>query len=160
MRTTAILSTIVLSASVLAGCGSDGGNSAADYCDDLKDAKSDIAALESDAFDIKAFEKAIDTVHELADGAPSEVEAEWKAMDEALTALTDGLEDAGLSMEDLGAILSSQIPEGMTAEEVQQVMPELQKTFTSLSTDEVQKANEKIEKHAKSECDIDLSSDS
>ncbi len=161
MRTTAILSTVVLSASLLAGCGSDGGgSSAADYCDDLKAAKSDFAALESDTPDFKAFEDALDTFHELADAAPSEVEAEWKTMDKAFTALTDGLEDAGLSLEDLGTISSGQMPDGMTAEEVQKVMPELQKTFESLSTDEVEKAGDKIEKHAKDECGVDLSSDS
>lgn len=161
MRTTAILSTVVLSASLLAGCGSDGGgSSSADYCDDLKSAKSDFAALESDTPDFKAFEDALDTFHELADAAPSEVEAEWKTMDKAFTSLTDGLEEAGLSLADLGTITSGQMPEGMTAEEIQQVMPQLQKTFEALSTDEVKKAGDEIEKHAKSECDIDLSGDS
>lgn len=157
MRTTAFLSTVVLSASLLAGCGSDGGNSAEAYCDDLKAAKADFEALESDTPDFDAFSDALDTFHKLADAAPSEVEAEWKTMDTAFTALEDGLEDAGLTLEDLGTISSGQMPEGMTAEEVQKIMPELQATFQKLSTDKVEKAGDKIEKHAKSECDVDLS---
>ena len=170
MRVTVIVSTVVLSAGLLAGCGSsdgddkasadkstgDKGSSAGDYCDQLKDAKADFDTLESDTPDFSKFDDAIARFHELADGAPSEVADDWKTLDGALSAMEKALADAGLKIEDLAAITAGQLPEGMTAEDVQALGPKLQTAFSGLETDEVEKAGDAIEKHAKSECDIDL----
>jgi hypothetical protein len=171
MRVTVIVSTIVLSAGLLAGCGSSDGNdkagadkstddkgsSAGGYCAELKDAKADFGTLESDSPDFSKFDDAIARFHELADGAPSEVAEDWKTLDSALSAMEKALADAGLKIEDLAAITAGNLPEGMTAEDVQALGPKLQTAFSGLETDEVKKAGDAIEKHAKSECDIDLS---
>jgi hypothetical protein len=173
MRVTAIVSTVVLSAGLsaglLAGCGSsddkagadkstgDKGSSAGDYCAQLKDAKADFDTLDSDSPDFSKFDDAIARFHELADAAPSEVADDWKTLDGALTTMEKALSDAGLKIEDLGAITAGNLPEGMTAEDLQAIGPKLQTAFSGLETDEVEKAGDAIEKHAKSECGVDLS---
>ena len=158
MRTTAVLSTLVLSASVLAGCGGGGGNSTDAYCKDLKAAKSDFSALNSSTPNFDAFSKAIDTFHKLADKAPSEVSSEWKTLDGAFTTLEKDLKDAGLTLKDLGTITQGKIPDGMTAQDLQEVTPKLQAIFTKLDDAKFKKAGDKIEKHAKKECNVDLGS--
>jgi hypothetical protein len=171
MRVTVIMSAVVLSAGLLAGCGSgdgddksgadkgdkDKGSSASgDYCTQLKAAKADFDTFESDTPDFSKFDDAIATFHELADEAPSEVADDWKTLDGALTQMESALEDAGLKLEDLGAITAGQLPEGMTADELQALGPKLQSSFSGLDTDEVKKAGDEIEKHAKAECGVDL----
>ena len=162
MRITAAVSTLVLSAALVAGCGSGSGDAAGssagsgDYCKSLEAAKAEFAALGSGTTDFTLLGDAIDTFHDLADSAPSEVSAEWKTVEAAFTALEDGLEAAGLTFEDLGAITSGDLPEGMTADELTALGPKLQETFSSLNENDVDEAGEKIEKHAKSECGIDL----
>jgi hypothetical protein len=163
MRTTAILSTVLLSATLVAGCGGDGGSSTNDYCDELRAAKSDFDSLNSDTPDFKAFGDAIGTLHKLADGAPSEVADEWKTLDGALTTLEKDLDEAGLSLEKLGeiteAMTTGELPEGMTQEDLADLGPTLEKTFGKLDDDKFEKAGDKIEKHAKSECNVDISGD-
>ena len=175
MRVTVIMSAVVLSAGLLAGCGSgddkksgadegdkgdkDKGTSAnasGDYCTQLKAAKADFDTFESDSPDFSKFDDAIATFHDLAGEAPSEVADEWKTLDGALTSMESALKDAGLELEDLGAISAGQLPEGMTAAEVQALGPKLQSSFSGLDTDEVKKAGDEIEKHAKAECGVDL----
>ena len=160
MRITAAVSTLVLSAAVVAGCGSgDGDGTSAgsgDYCKSLEAAEAEFAALGSGTTDFTLLSDAIDTFHDLADGAPPEVSAEWKTVEAAFTALEDGLADAGLSFEDLGAITSGDLPDGMTTDELTALGPKLEETFSSLDEKDVDEAGEKIEKHAKSECGIDL----
>ena len=157
MRTTAIVSTLALGGALLTGCGGGGGSSSTSgYCDDLKDAKAEFSSLNSSTPDFKEFSKAIDTFHEIADGAPEEVADDWELLDDALTKLEKDLDSAGLTLEDLGTITKGGVPEGMTPEELQQALPKLQSAFSSLSSSDLEKASTNIEKHAKSECDIDL----
>ena len=172
MRTTAIVTSVLLSAALVAGCGGDDGDkkadkgsdkgsdktssSTGDYCKDLKAAKADFDTFESDTPDFTKLDDAIETFHELADSAPSEVSDDWTKIDGALTAMETALEDAGLKMEDIGAITAGELPEGMTLEEVQALGPKLQTAFSALDADDVEKAGDEIEKHAKSECGVDL----
>jgi len=156
MRTTAVLSTIVLSGALLAGCGNGGGSSSSGYCSDLKDAKSQFSSLNSGAPDFDKFNAAIETFHDLADEAPSAVEDDWKTLDDALTKLQSDLKSVGLSVEDLGAITQGSLPEGMTQEELTKALPKLQAAFASLSASDVEASAHAIEKHAKSECGVNL----
>jgi hypothetical protein len=159
MRTTAILTTLVLSAGVLAGCGSGGGSSSSTsaYCKDLKAAKADFATFDSSSPDFDKLDDAINTFHKIAGDAPSAVSAEWKTLDDALSGLQNDLKALGLSLKDLGPITQGQLPPGMTAQDLATIAPKLQATFTKLSDDKFKKASDKIEKHAKSACGIDLS---
>jgi len=158
MRTTAILSTVVLSASVLTGCGGGGGSSTDAYCKDLKAAKADFSSLGSSTPDFGKFSDVIDTFHKLAGDAPSEVKSEWKTLDSAMSTLQKDLKDAGLSFDDLGPISQGQMPEGMTQDDLTKLGPTLQKAFAKLDDPKFKKASDKIEKHAKSECNVDLGS--
>jgi hypothetical protein len=161
--TTAIVSTVLLSAGLLAGCGSsDGdskssGNSSGDYCKQLKAAKSDFASFDSSTPNFDKLDNAIATFHKLADDAPPAVDEDWKTLDGALTSMEKALSEAGLKLEDLSAITAGNLPEGMTTEELQSIGPKLQTAFSGLDTDKVKKASDNIEKHAKSECGVDLS---
>jgi hypothetical protein len=165
MRVTVILSTVVLGAGLLAGCGGSGdkagsgdkgGSSASGYCKDLKAAQSDFTTLNSDTPDFSKLDDAIKTFHKLADEAPSAVHDDWKTLDDAFSSVTKALDDAGISMDDLAKITSGQMPEGMTQDDLAALGPKLQSTFSNLDQDAVKKAGENVEKHAKSVCKVDL----
>ncbi len=136
--------------------GAGAGASADDYCDQLKDAKAQLENFESTDPDFSEMDKALDTMHELADNAPDEVAADWKVVDEGVTTVETALEDAGITMADLGKIQTGQMPEGVDMAKLQELAPKLQ----SLSDAKFQKATDNIEKHAKDECDVDLSESS
>jgi outer membrane murein-binding lipoprotein Lpp len=159
MRTTAILFSVLVSTSLVAGCGSSGdsGGSGASssYCKDLKAAKADFGSLSSSTPDFEKFGEAVAALHKLADEAPSEINDDWKTLDGALTALEKALDDAGMSFKDLGALTAGQLPEGVSQEDVQALAPKLQSAFG----DDVTKASKNIEKHAKSKCGVDLTED-
>ena len=154
MRATAIVSSVLLSASLVAGCGGDGGSSSGSgaYCKDLKAAKADFDTFNSSSPDFEKLDDAFQTMHDLSDGAPPEVADEWKTLDGALTSMEKTLADAGLEVSDLGALATGGLPEGVTAEEMQSLFPKLQE----LSSEKVEKAGDKIQKHAKDECGVDL----
>lgn len=152
-RTPAVLSVLALSASLLAGCG---GNSTDAYCKELKTAKADFSGLSSSSPDFAKFDQIISTFHKLAKDAPSEVKPDWQTLDGALTTLQKDLADAGLSMKDLGPISQGQLPAGMTQAQLQALAPKLQVAFGKLENDKFQKASDKIEKHAKTTCKVDL----
>jgi hypothetical protein len=159
MRTTVILSSVVLAASLVAGCGSsgDGGSSSSgSYCKDLKKAKDTFDTLDGSSPDLNKFDDAIATLHKLADEAPSKIDKDWKALDGALTTMEKALADAGLKASDLGKITAGQLPDGMTAEELQASVPKLQAAFSGMDTQKVKDATSAIEKHAKSTCKVDL----
>jgi hypothetical protein len=163
MRTaTALVSTVLLSASLVSGCGGGDGNgssSSSAYCKDLKAAKADFASFQGSTPDFSKLDDAFDAFHGLAKKAPSEISAEWKTLDDAITSLQATLESVGLSAKDLGALVGGALPEGMTAEELQALGPKLQTAFADLGDADFSKATDKIEKHAKSKCNVDLNSD-
>ena len=159
MRTTAVIvSSVLLGAGLVTGCGDDSGGSSGTsaYCKDIKAAKSEFKTFDSDSPDFSEIDKAMATFHELADSAPAAVEDDWKTLDEAFTSMEKVLSDAGLTMEDLGEIIAGNYPEGMTPQDLQELGPKLQATFSSLDSDKFKKASDHIEKHAKSECDVSL----
>jgi hypothetical protein len=157
MRTaTALVSTVLLSASVVSGCGGGSDSSSSGYCKDLKAAKADFSSLQGSTPDFNKLDDAFKAFHGLAKEAPSEVAAEWKTLDGAITSLQTTLTSVGLSTKDLGALAGGSLPPGMTADQLQQIVPKLQSAFGDLSNAKFTKASDKIEKHAKSACDVDL----
>jgi hypothetical protein len=152
-RVPAVLSALALGTSLLAGCG---GNSTETYCKELKAAKADFSSLGSGSPDFNKFDQVISTFHKLAKSAPDEVKPEWQTLDGGLTTLQKDLADAGLSLKDLGPISQGQLPPGMTQEQLQALAPKLQVAFGKLENDKFQKASDKIEKHAKTTCKVDL----
>ena len=150
-----ILSAVAAAAlglSLLTACGDDSGDKAGggDYCNDLKSAKKEVDALKGG--DLKDIEKTVDTMHKLADEAPSEVKDDWKTLVDGVDKLVAALKKAGLDDEDMATLQSGQIPDGVDMNALQQLMTEIQ----SLNTDEFQKAGDAINKHAKDQCGVDL----
>jgi hypothetical protein len=169
MRLTVILSTVVLTTGLVAGCGGGGGGdkassgdkggssaSTGDYCKDLKAAKSDFATLNADTPDFGKLDDAISTFHQLAGEAPSAVSDDWKTLDGAFATLQKALKDAGISMDDLAAITRGEMPAGMSQADLTALGPKLESSFSDLDQDAVKTAGDNVEKHAKSVCHVDL----
>lgn len=151
-RLTSMLAATAFAASLLSGCGGDGGGGTDSYCDSLEATQKDFEDFESS--DFSNFDDFTDRVEELADDAPDEVKEDWKVLADAFKAFVDALDEAGLEPADLEGLASGEIPEGVDMEALTEAMTEAQ----ALGSEEVEKATENIEKHAKDECDIDLSS--
>ena len=145
-----LVAVATLFSGTLTACGGGAGDSAA-YCDSLKEAKEDFSTLESGDFD--NLDKAIDQLHKLADEAPDDVKSDWETVDGALTDLQNAFEEAGLKLSDLEGLSNGEIPEGADMEKLTTLTQDL----GSITSDKVQKAGDNIEKHAKDECDVDLS---
>lgn len=152
-RVTSVLAATVLGVSLLSGCGGDdgGGGGGDGYCDALKATQKEFENFE-DA-DFSSFDEFTDRADELADDAPDEVKDDWKVLAAALTEFVDALEGAGLEPEDLEALQNNELPEGVDMDALTEAMTQAQ----ALGSEEVQKATENIEKHAKEECNIEFS---
>lgn len=144
--TTALISAAFI-ASTLAGCGGGGGA----YCDSLKEANADFKTVNEGNFE--QMDKAFDRMQSLADEAPSEIDKEWKILDGAITDMRKALDKAGLNFDDLGKIQTGEMPDGFDATKMAELAAEMQK----VGSKDFQDAATTIEKHAKSECKVDLS---
>lgn len=159
-RSLALASALVL-AGVLAGCGNDGGGenqaeSADSYCDELRDANEEFSAISGENPDPEKLDSALQRMSEIAEQAPSEVQSEWETLDSAITEVRTGLEEAGVTFADLAKLSDdpSALPEGVD----QAKLMELAQTVQKMDSEEFTTASEKIQKHAKSECDVELGS--
>jgi len=150
---------ILLGSGLVAGCGSDsddGGNAGGGYCDSLKSAASSIKSFTADGAtpDFSKLGDFIDKAHELADEAPSKIKDDWTTLVGAMDSLVSALGDAGIKLEDFGAIISSgQLPEGVDPSKLSGLTSKLQE----LGDEKFTKAGDAINKHAKDDCDVDLS---
>lgn len=151
-RSMALAAATVMMAGALTACGGGSGSTDA-YCDDLKAAQDNFSELSGGDAGAADLEKVFDMVDDFADDAPSDVRPDWQKLDEAVDKVEDALEDAGLKLSDLEGLTSGQVPEGVDMAKLQKVATEIQ----NMSTEDFQAAADNIEKHAKKECDIDLS---
>jgi hypothetical protein len=160
MKISLTLAGVVLLGSTLAACGGgdgsdgggsgDGGGGGGDYCKDLKTAQSSFAKVSGN--DFGALDSAIETFHQLAAEAPSEVKTDWKTLDGAFLKVEQGFKDAGIKMSDLGDIQAGKVPEGTTVPKLK----ELATTFSQIQSEKVTTAQDAIQKHAKDVCKVDL----
>jgi len=144
------LACAALLAATLTACGGDDGGSAssgADYCDTLKEAKSDLEAIDS-KLNQDNFDKVAERAQQLEDAAPDEVKGDWATYNDALDTFTGALDDAGLSIDDLS---SGEMPDDVDPSKLQDVQEKLQDAGKDIST-----ATENIKQHAKTECDVDF----
>jgi hypothetical protein len=147
-RLSTLLAATLLGASLLSGCGGGGTDA---YCDTLKDTQKDFDDFE--AADFSNFDEFTDRVDELADDAPDAVKDDWKVLKDAFHGFVDALDKAGLKPEDLEGLSNGDLPEGVDMEALTSAMEEAQ----ALGGEDFEKATNAIEKHAKDECNIDLS---
>jgi hypothetical protein len=148
-KTTIALGTLALVGGLLTGCSSDDA-SAADsaYCSDFEKDHAKFQALADS--DISTFDVVAKDVHHLAGEAPDEVADDWKVVDDAFTALTDAVTEAGITFDDLAAMANGEIPDGVDADKLEALGTKLQASVTP----EMEKAALAIEKHAKDECGV------
>ncbi|GAB2633895.1 hypothetical protein GCM10027270_22900 [Nocardioides ginkgobilobae] len=148
-RPAALLGAGLLTASLaLTGCS--GGDDVEAYCDTLSTAKEDIDALE--AGDPGAFSTAFEAFETLSEEAPEEVADEWATMNEGVQQIEDAFADAGLELNELGDVMTGEIPEGVDMEKLEQ----LDTTLEELDSPEFNEASDAISEHAEQECDITL----
>lgn len=74
-------------------------------------------------------------------------------LDDGITSVEKSLDDAGIKLEDLAKVQQGELPEGVDMAKLQGLAADFQK----LSDEKFTKASDAIEKHAKDECDVDLS---
>jgi len=146
-----LMAAATLMAGMLTACGGGGSGDTDAYCDSIEDAKSDIESLDSADFD--NLEQAFDTFHKIAGEAPDDVKADWEVLDGAFQDMQDALAEAGLKISDLEGLSSGQLPEGVDQAKLAALVEDLQ----AVGSEKVQDAADNIEKHAKDECDVDLS---
>lgn len=140
-----------LCAGSLTACGGSGsGSGTKAYCDDLRSANKDFSSL--DKADFSKFDQAISRMHKLAAEAPAPVADDWKVLDSALNDLQSALKKAGLTTDDLAKMAQGQMPPNFDMSKLQQLQTDMQ----SLGDAKFTQATSAIEKHAKSECNVDL----
>jgi hypothetical protein len=127
----------------------DGGTSD-QYCSALRNAQQEFGALESGQLTGRNVAQIFDRIHGIADQAPPEVSQEWQTLDGAITQMESGLQDLGLGFEDL------QDPQKLAEVDPKQLQ-RFGQDMQKLSGQKFERAGNKIEQHAKSECNIDLS---
>ena len=156
MRTPALLAGLALAASVLTGCGGDGGDTAATdtetYCEQLKTDEKYFTAFSGPDADPSQLGEAIDRIHGLADKAPDAIAADWDRLDGTLSEIERALAEAGISTEDLAGLQSGEMPKGVNVAELAKLAPKLQ----SLNSPELQDAAKAIRTHAQDECGVAL----
>lgn len=144
----------LFAAALLTGCGGDD-NSASAYCDTMKDASELITSFTGNAStpDFDEIQDFVDKAKELADQAPAAVEDDWKTMVGGMDDLAAALDEVGLKLEDLGGMLTGEMPEGIDQEQLLALGEKLQ----GLAGEEMTKAGEAIGEHAEKECGLKLS---
>jgi len=158
-RSAAIAAGLVLGAGLLSGCGGDDSDAKAnggDYCDTLKTAAETVKSFTgaSSTPDFSKFDDFIDAAHDLEEQAPSDLADDWKIVIGGMDDLTAALEEAGITLEQLmAAATTGEMPPGVDQAKLMALAPKLE----SLSGEEMEAATDTIDKHAKDECDVDLS---
>ena len=150
----------LLAAAVLAvtltACSSSGGggssSSSSDYCDQLKAAKSSVDNSNLTNLTDAKFQQLVDEVHQLESSAPSSVKGDWQEFGDFIDKFQTILKNAGLSFDDLSALQSGQVPDGVSLAKLQAAGQQLQQ----LDSTKLAAAQQAIADNAKSECNIDL----
>jgi hypothetical protein len=121
-----------------------------EYCNLLEDNTDLFANLSTGVVsDPQQVEDFVNTLHELREAAPEEVEDEWAQIDDPFQDVAQALDDAGISWEDASNMAPEDFPD-----EVSQAAEDL---GTALSEMDLSAIGQTIEDHAEDECGIDPS---
>jgi hypothetical protein len=154
--TTGIGALALASAALLSACGADATPEASGaghgYCDQLGTDKAYFDSLDGSDPDVAKLDDAFDRMHALAAIAPAAVADDWAVLDDAITAIEDALDDAGLSFDDLAAMQDGDVPADVDLEK----LSELGTTMEALSGGQLDAAAARIAEHADDVCGIDL----
>lgn len=131
--------------------GSGGGYDEAAYCDAYKSAQSEFDETDFSQLDEDTYSQLQDKVTEMREKAPEELKGEWETFEGALDEFQGILSDAGLSMDDLANLDPTNLPEGVTAQDLQDLSTKMQEF---VDNNDIQAATDAIEKDAETRCDI------
>lgn len=151
MKIPMAVASAVLLVSSLGACSGGGGGEDSDYCKDLKKAETEFSDV-TRGNDFDKLDAAFSKMHELADKAPSDIDDDWKKLDELITTLEKGLKDAGLSFSDIPKIQQGELPEGVDESKLQDLALKMSK----FAGPDFTNASEAIEAHAKKTCKVEL----
>ena len=154
ITTNTTLGALTLAAATLfTACGADStAGTAQGYCDQLKTDKAYFQSIDGSDPDVAKLDEAFERMHALAATAPPKVTKDWAALDDAVSTIEDGLEDAGLSFEDLAAMQDGDVPADVDLEK----LAELGTKFEALSGGQLDAAAGRISDHAKDTCGFEL----
>ncbi|GHJ61263.1 hypothetical protein NOK12_37810 [Nocardioides sp. OK12] len=147
-RPSALLAAALLGLPLALGACSGGDVEA--YCEELAGSRDQFEAIDSG--EAGSFAELIDVFERLGDAAPDEVSEQWATLNEGTAELEDRLDEAGLSVEDLDAMVSGDAEADMDLEKLEEVGAALE----GFGGEEFETAADEIAEHAKTECDIDL----
>lgn len=167
VKISAILATAALMLAAISGCGDNNTSKKADapdkaiaaatgagYCKMLEAAATEHFGPESgDMVDPRA---AFDAMILISKGAPKAVSADWARMGKAVEAMLTTLDEIGINFADLDSVFEGKTPEGANIGP-EAALAALEPVLTAVSAPEFLAAQDNVQKHAKSECDVDLS---
>lgn len=132
-----------------AGEADSAGNDVDAYCTALEDAQEEFSALDSGDLGGANLDRIFDRMQTLSEQAPPAVADEWKTLDDAIGRMQSGLDDLGLSFQDLSD------PQKL-AEVDPKKLEEFGQEMQRIGGERFQRAGDRIEKHAQEECGIKL----
>src|SRR3954469_24074380 len=123
--TATTVAVLAMAAATLGACGSDDKPAASggDYCQELKTDKVYFESLNGSNPDMSKLDTVFEKMHSLAAAAPSDVSADWKTVDDALTSIESALQEAGLSIDDLATLQQGKVPDGVDASKLAALGP-------------------------------------
>jgi hypothetical protein len=119
-----------------------------DYCTLLEDNTDMFADLSSGSVtDPEQVEDFVNTLHDLREAAPEEVEDDWAKIDEPFQEIAQALDDAGISWDEANDMQPEDFPD--------EVRSAAENLTSSLSQLDLSAISQTIEDHAQEECGID-----
>ena len=154
LRSIALAGATLLLGTTVACSGASTGQAGADastqqYCDALRSAQKEFGAINRGDVTPGNLDRILDRMHSLAAQAPAAVADDWKKLDGAIGRLQGGLDDLGLSFNDLSN------PKKLAQIDPQKLQ-EFGRQMQQLAGQQFQQAGNAIEKHARQVCHIDL----
>jgi hypothetical protein len=144
---------VVLTLTVLTGCGGDDGGSggAGGYCDDLSTAKDSFVGLLNNQIDQDTFVELRDSLPALQAEAPAKLAKDWTTFESAVDAFSEAMKKAGLTMDDMRDMGTGSMAGGTDMETAMNAA-------AALGSAAVSTAQSAIRADALTRCDLDFSS--
>lgn len=132
---------------------SGSGSASSEYCDALKGAKTNLAAVDFTQLNEKVYTQLTVEIAKVAKVAPASVKSDWATVLGALNDLHRILGTAGIDFDDLANLQAGQVPPGVTAEKLQALGAKLKKYEKDGA---LQESSQAIQDSAQQDCDLAL----
>lgn len=148
MRVKTTLTALAVAGLTLTACG--GGASAEEFCTSWNEADQAFSGSVSSPDDLQSV---LDKVDELKEQAPEEIKGDVDYMATQINSLESIMSDAGLDMEDLGAIATGGTLEGVDDADMAKLQTDMAAWAENLDNDEAQQHSDAIEAYVAQNCD-------